>query len=942
MGVSDASSDTARAVAVTNLTREVAPLIGREDLIDALDAAVDGHERLVTLVGAGGAGKTHLAAAFAQRSLGAREVWLCDLAGARDVADLVAVVHRTLGLPTGSAASTESCAERIGVALAERAPLLLVLDNLEHLVAHAAETVGRWLRHARDVTILATSRERLRLPGEHVLEVGPLTEDEAIELLLRRARAGDATLRFAESDSDALRAIVRRLDRLPLALEMAAPWLLTLTPVQLAQELRRGIELLALDKPGAPPRHARLDATIRWTWERLSAAEREVLQQIAEVFRDRFSLVTAEHVLAPPPGSPPIVAVLRGLRERSVLQATRGDPHPDAVLFSCYQTVASLCERLAPPLAPEVRGTIAARFVGLARLEADRLWSGELRSAVRWLERHRADLHALVARLGADTPSLTADASLALQRLASRVGPAEQGAELARRALEDARRLGDVVREADALRAHGEIAWREHRLVDAEDAVRRGLEVLEPDGPPTLRGELWLLRAQIARDLRDHARAAAHGERAQAAFERAGDLRRTALTLLVRATGPSMDEADAEARRLLDHAADIAKDLDDVLISAHLESALALWHTNKGLRAAAFAHHRKALAAFTEAGDVGQRLRVMGFLGAALFDAGETVEGRHLMDDALDEARRLGVAGAIATVLDPSVADAAGLERVRDALRVISGPGDYQADGITAGNVGGLLVRRGELAAARRAYDLGVAEVLTRPVPGRPAVFFRAVGAALDLAAGRWDEAERGFATAIAWTESWDGVAGRSAAGLLGLCLELARARRSPALEPTHPDVVRLLQTIEAAARLSPALGLGLNAARLALTSRQGRRPPEPKRLVIGPDGNWFALGDEARVSLARSGPIRGLLRALAHRANEGGPPLGIGELFGAGWPGERVSAGAAANRVHATLARLRSLGLRSAVRHARDGWSLDPSLHVELVGSGPTSRLRS
>jgi len=199
--------------------------VGRGTLVAALAAAFDRMERLVTLIGTGGAGKTHLASFYAHSTLGRRcqDVRFCHLSRATKAPDIIAIVKSTLGLPGWATESTSEVATRLGIALGERGPLLLVLDNFEHLTGYATDTVGRWLELSTEVSFLVTSRQRLHLISECVIEVGPLAEDAAIELLARRARAIDGCFRIEEHDRHSVVAIVRRLDALPLAIEIAAP-----------------------------------------------------------------------------------------------------------------------------------------------------------------------------------------------------------------------------------------------------------------------------------------------------------------------------------------------------------------------------------------------------------------------------------------------------------------------------------------------------------------------------------------------------------------------------------------------------------------------------------------------------------------------------------------------------------------------------------------------
>src|SRR5512139_1976181 len=177
----------------TNLASERTSFVGRERDLAALERLVADGERLITLLGPGGAGKTRLATQLGARLLAdprslVRSVWFCDLAEARSQAELLAAVSTTLAVPLASASTEATASDQIAHALAARQPMLLILDNFEQLVEHAASTVGVWRAKATGVTFLLTSRVRVRLEGEAQIDVGPLSEPDALALFEERAR----------------------------------------------------------------------------------------------------------------------------------------------------------------------------------------------------------------------------------------------------------------------------------------------------------------------------------------------------------------------------------------------------------------------------------------------------------------------------------------------------------------------------------------------------------------------------------------------------------------------------------------------------------------------------------------------------------------------------------------------------------------------------------
>jgi predicted ATPase len=222
--------------------------------------------RVLTLVGPAGVGKSRLVKEFA----GSRATWV-ELAPANDVARACAAA---LGEPVG-----EPVLSTLVRALAGR-ETLLVLDNCERVAAECAALLEPLLLGCPGLTVIATSREPLRVPGEVLFAVQPLSITDAVELFADRARANQVGLRLG--DGDALAALCARLDRLPLAIELAAR-LVTLLPVrEVLARLDDRLELLNRGNRTAAERHQSLRAAIGWSYDRLSADEQHVFRCISQ------------------------------------------------------------------------------------------------------------------------------------------------------------------------------------------------------------------------------------------------------------------------------------------------------------------------------------------------------------------------------------------------------------------------------------------------------------------------------------------------------------------------------------------------------------------------------------------------------------------------------------------------------------------------------------
>ena len=268
--------------------------LGRRDEV-AEARRLLGTARLVTLAGAGGVGKTRLALEVAAASVKSFSggVWLVDLTPVRGrgaVPDAVAVA---LGLPDGG---TRPVLELLAAYLGRRRALL-VLDNCEHVVEACAQLAQHLLSTAPDLRILATSRETLHLTGEHVLLVAPLPLPDATELLRQRAAAVRPGFEITEVNQPAVARLCADLDGLPLAIELAASRLRTLSVQQVVERLTDRFALLTAGSRDARPHQRTLRAAIDWSWELCSREERLLWSRLS-AFAGTFTLDAAERVCA--------------------------------------------------------------------------------------------------------------------------------------------------------------------------------------------------------------------------------------------------------------------------------------------------------------------------------------------------------------------------------------------------------------------------------------------------------------------------------------------------------------------------------------------------------------------------------------------------------------------------------------------------------------------
>ncbi|MFF0546433.1 ATP-binding protein [Nocardia thailandica] len=305
-----------------NLPAEVTSFIGRDDDVAAARKLLGG-TRLLTLTGPGGVGKTRLGrrvGAVARRAFPGG-VWLVELAHVGDPDLVVSTVARELGL-------RDDTSDPLTALIAHLADtdLLLILDNCEHLIGACAAFVDRVVPATTGLRILATSREPLGVPGEQVLPVAPLPvpgpddpdpDGPAVRLLVDRATAADPAFARSAADPATLAMICRRLDGIPLAVELAALRLRMFTPEQVLARLDDALGLLTGGLRAAPARQQTLASAIRWSYDLCTHDEQRLWEQLS-VFAGGVGLDAAEAVCRV--GAPQtLLAALSGLVDKSVL-----------------------------------------------------------------------------------------------------------------------------------------------------------------------------------------------------------------------------------------------------------------------------------------------------------------------------------------------------------------------------------------------------------------------------------------------------------------------------------------------------------------------------------------------------------------------------------------------------------------------------------------------
>ena len=401
----------------TNLRAELTSFVGREADLERVGALLR-ERRLVTLTGPGGAGKTRLAVEAARSALNggiqgggglSGGVWLVELAAVTDPADVAPTALGAFGLREqallysgrtlpgggdGARGAEAEALERLVAALAGRRALL-VLDNCEHLVGAAATLADRVLAGCPGMRILATSREALNINGETLWPVGPLELPPSAALFEERARAVSPRFVVDEGNAAAVHRICRALDGMPLAIELAAARMRSMTAEQVAGRLDDRFRLLTGGSRTALPRHQTLRAVVDWSWDLLDDGERALLRRLS-VFAGGAALEAAEQVCAGlPVAAEDVFDLLAALVDKSLVvvrQTADGTRYRMPEIIKAYGR-----ERLAEAgESEEVRRRHAAYFLRLAESSQHALLGAGQLEWLRKLAAEQDNLHAAV------------------------------------------------------------------------------------------------------------------------------------------------------------------------------------------------------------------------------------------------------------------------------------------------------------------------------------------------------------------------------------------------------------------------------------------------------------------------------------------------------------------------------------------------------------------
>jgi predicted ATPase/DNA-binding SARP family transcriptional activator len=703
----DAPAGRTRGRPAAVLPLRLTGFVGREADLATL-AGLIAVNRLVTLTGPAGSGKTRLAVELLAGS-GPAGSWFVELAPITDPERIASAIAGTLRLAEQAG---RDLAEIVADNLADK-PALLVLDNCEHLLDGAAATVARLLAAAPQTRVLTTSRQPLGVPGEVVFEVPPLpvpvsddptevADAAAVRLLAQRATAVDAGFAVTAANAAAVARIARRLDGMPLALELAAARLRVFDAGRLADLLDDRFRVLVSTLRTAPARHQTLRAAIAWSYDALDAEERTLFRALS-VFEGGFTLEAADEV-----GGGAAVTLLPTLVERSLVVVDRG---PGGTRYRLLETLreygraqldpdesGALHRRhldhylaLAEPAAAGLHGPSHRRW--LEHLDPER---DNIRAALRWSLTHgqrAAGLRLAVAlanfwdeqgqysegtawlrdalAASTDVPAgLRAAALAGAARLATGLGDHADAGRLAGQSLALAREAGDEPAVVHATALLGNIALYQGDYDEARPLLEESAAAFDRLGMRWALGEVLGRLGHMYRLRGDYDTARSYLERSRRIRDEVGDVGGQAWVLwqlgVLARYRAEYDRADLLYRQSLT----MFEDMVDDAGAAHVRYSMGDLARINGDEALATSLYTESLNRLREHGDQRCVASILFNLGTLALDRADP-EARALFARSLALRRQLHDQAGIAECLEAFAAVEEGAGEPVAAIRLL-------------------------------------------------------------------------------------------------------------------------------------------------------------------------------------------------------------------------------------------------------------------------------
>lgn len=901
-------------IAASHTTREPSPFIGRaQERGSLLDALLDG-AKLITLTGPSGIGKTQLAKQVAAEFVASLprggESWFCSLTDCRDVAAFEAAVAHTLEMPRQQGAD-------LARAIANRGRVLLILDHVNSIAPRIREVLERWLDRCVELQIVVTSLIPLGLEGEVQVRLGPLEVDDAVALYLERAHRAWANRGLMENDEVAIPQLVRRLDRNPLAIELAAALVRVLPPRVLVSKLEQRFELLG-DCSQESSRS--LAGALDLTWEFLEDSERAVLAR-ASVFEAGFTYEAAKAILEDPSceavpdvsnlaakaTAANLLELLHGLQSKALLFIDEAPPQRFQ-LFESVKEYAQLQLRGIGAWEECIRRH-AAYYVEKGELYAKEADGRRIVAALQWLKTERANLLAVHRRFRQADPSLSVRAGLALDSLLLSAPRSSAEAHLSESILEAARRSPHPIELILALEFRAKVLDLEGRLEEVRICLDEALSLARDPGARQEEAQL-LVRSGLLHLRRDEAEAAL----------------------------PLLESANLISREIN------APNVEAYSLLALGEEALARLSLEE-----AETEISRSLELFRKIGQIkGERksTRALCWVWASqgrLSEANQALLGllelTRETGDRINEANALRDLGVLTSALgDEDQSEAYFLQ----SLAIDRELGNDFHEGITLANLGMISLARGDLKGAESRFVHGERIFLEYDSKSRHAQL-RIYIAVMEARLGQTAEARRTLDEGRRYFQALNNRVRLIEVDIAEGLLEVAEARSLALMDVAAAEArveharARLASIPPAEARAARSLFPAMRLLEQELVEWEAdlpevKQPASRPGLLVGSNADWFERSGHPRVPLRRRIAIHRIFAALVKmRLDSPGAAIDPHELFEVGWPNVQLHPDTAIKRLYFGIWSLRELGLSGILLNQADGYLLDPKTALEL-----------
>ena len=688
-----------------NLPADRDTFIGRQEELAELERRVVEGQRLIALVGAGGTGKTRLSVCFGAHQVAnfSGGVWFADLTEARARAGILSAVATALEVPL-----TQKDAEaQLADAIAGRRRVMIILDNFEQVIDHAADTVGHWLERAPEAVFLVTSRALLRVGGEAVLYLDPLTLPEAMQLFYDRAHALQPSFARNEANEPLVREIARRLDCMSLAIELAAARVRMMPPEQIRRRLSERFKLLRGERRDQSARQATLRGAIDWSWELLAPAERSTLAQLS-AFHGGATLEAAEAVvdLSAFGEESWVMDTVGALVDHSLLR--RVEPREGHVRFRMFESVRDYVVEKLGDGAASTGIRHARHFATFGEEEfldsLDTHGGGE-----RWQQLALEIENLVAAAEGARAAAeheLAAHCALAAGAVFRFRGPFAEGVALLERG--GVENLGCDL-QARLLSQIGTFLRRAGQVPAAGTQYERALAIHRAvghrRGEGAVLGNLGVLHMSQGR----MTEALTHYEPALAICREGGHRREEGFVLGNLGVLHMSQGRMTEALEHCEQALAIQREVGDRHSEGVVLSNLAILHQEHGHAAEALTHYVQTLAIHREVGDRRGEGMVLGNLGLLHMSQGRLLEASTHYEQALAIHREVGnrrvegmTLGNLGLLHRKQGGSAEALTHYEQALAISREVGNRQSEAVVLGNLGSIFHDEGDLLAAEQ------------------------------------------------------------------------------------------------------------------------------------------------------------------------------------------------------------------------------------------------